>query len=150
MKTLEFSILVNAPVEKVWEVMLADRTYRIWTEPFMPGSHFDGSWDEGSKIKFLAADKDGKLGGMVSRIKENTKHEKVVIEHLGMVKNGVEDTTSDEVNSWKGALEKYFFKEKDGKTEVKVEVDTDEAFGDEFQKMWLKALQKLKEIAESA
>lgn len=54
MPKLHFSILINTPREKVWEVMFDDKTYREWTSVFMPGSHFVGSWEKGSSIKFLA------------------------------------------------------------------------------------------------
>lgn len=148
MEKLHFKIEIDAPKEKVWNVMLEDKTYRIWTEAFAPGSHYEGSWDKGSKIFFLAPDENGKPRGMVSRIKENRKYEFISIEHLGMVNDGKEDTTSDEVKNWAGALENYTFKEKNGKTEVVVEMDSNENYSEMFNDMWPKALKKLKELAE--
>lgn len=150
MNNLHFSIVINAPKAKVWKTMLEDTTYRIWTEAFSPGSHYVGDWSQGSKILFLGPDPNtGKTGGMVSRIKENRLHEFISIEHLGMVQDGQEDTTSEAVKAWAGALENYTFKEQDGKTEVFVEMTkiVDE-FKDMFEGMWPKALQKLKELAE--
>lgn len=149
MEKLNFSIIINAPKEKVYNTMLQDKTYRIWTEVFAPGSHYVGDWSAGSKILFLGPDKDGKLGGMVSRIKENRKNEFVSIEHLGVVADGVEDITSDAVKAWAGSLENYTFKEIDGKTEVLVELDIADEYKDIFNEMWVKALQKLKEVSES-
>ena len=49
---------------------------------------------------------------------------------------------------WAPAFENYTFKEKDGATEVLVDIDIDEKEAETFNKMWLVALQKLKEIAE--
>lgn len=114
MQKVYFSIIINAPKEKVWDTMLEDKTYRIWTEAFMPGSHYVGDWSNGSKILFLAPDKEGKMGGMVSRIKENRKYDFVSIEHLGVVSDGKEDTTSAEIQIWAGGLENYTLKEKNG------------------------------------
>jgi hypothetical protein len=148
MQKLKFSIEINAPKEKVWNTMLDDKTYRIWTEAFMPGSHYIGDWNRGSKILFLAQDKEGKLGGMVSRIKENRKYDFISIEHLGVVSDGKEDITSDAVKPWAGSLENYSFKEKDGKTEVLVEMDITEEYKDMFTDMWPRALQMLKKISE--
>ncbi|TVP98486.1 MAG: hypothetical protein EA359_18295 [Balneolaceae bacterium] len=54
METLHFSITINAPKETVWHIMLGENTYREWTDVFMPGSHFVGNWNEGSKIHFLS------------------------------------------------------------------------------------------------
>ncbi len=148
MKKLNFSIVINAPKEKVWHSMLDDKTYRIWTEPFSPGSYYKGDWNKGSKILFLGPSEKGEMG-MVSRIKENKLHEFISIEHLGMVQDGKEDTTSDAVKSWAGAFENYTFKEKNNKTEVAVDIDVNDEYKDMFNDMWPKALQKLKEIAES-
>ena len=150
MTKLHFSITINAPKAKVWNTMLDDKTYRVWTEAFTPGSHYVGDWRKGSKILFLGPDpKTGQLGGMVSRIKENRLHEYISIEHLGVVQDGKEDTTSDAVKPWAGAHENYTFKEKDGKTEVLVDMDSSGGeFEEMFKDMWPKALQKLKELAE--
>ena len=71
MQKLKFSIEINATKEKVWNTMLEDKTYRIWTEVFSKGSHFIGDWSKGSKILFLGPNENGEMGGMVSRIKEN-------------------------------------------------------------------------------
>ncbi len=148
MKKLHFSIDIDAPKEKVWNTMLGEDTYRKWTEVFAFGSHYKGNWEQGSKILFLAPDESGEMGGMVSRIKDNRKYEFISIEHLGIIENGKEDTSSEAVEEWAGALENYTFKEQNGKTEVMVEMDTDEEYGEMFQDMWPKALQKLKELSE--
>ncbi|HEX9252250.1 MAG TPA: SRPBCC domain-containing protein [Ignavibacteriaceae bacterium] len=148
MQKLKFSIEINAPKEKVWDTMLDDKTYRQWTEPFSPGCYYEGDWNKGSKILFLATDQEGKIGGMVSRIKDNIKHEYISIEHLGMVQDGVEDTTSDAVKPWAGLLENYAFKSDGSRTELLVHINVNDDFKDMFDDMWPKALRKLKELAE--
>ncbi len=150
MHKLNFSIVIHAPKEKVWNTMLDDATYRVWTEAFAPGSHYVGDWSKGSKILFLGPDQNtGKMGGMVSRIKENRRHEYISIEHLGMVQDGKEDTTSEAVQAWVGVHENYTFKEKGNKTEVLVDMDSAGGdFEEMFKDVWPKALQKLKELSE--
>ena len=111
MEKLHFKIDINSPKENVWNTMLDDKTYRAWTEAFAPGSYYKGDWNKDSKILFLAPGEKGEMG-MVSRIKENRKYEFISIEHLGVVNEGKEDTTSDEVKGWAGALENYTFKKK--------------------------------------
>jgi len=145
MQKIHFSIKINAPVEKVWNTMFADETYRQWAAAFEPGSQFKGSWEEGSEIQFVGA--DGNMG-MYSRIAENRKHEFVSIEHLGIVKDGVVDTTSEEATKWAPAFENYTFKEVDGGTEVSVDQDMQEEYKEMFEAMWPKALQTLKELSE--
>ncbi|MFM2357677.1 MAG: hypothetical protein RJA61_414 [Candidatus Parcubacteria bacterium] len=149
MQKIHFSIFIKAPVEKVWNTMLQDKTYREWTTAFNPGSYYKGNWEKGSKILFLGPHPEtGLEGGMVSRIKENKPYEFISIEHLGFIQNGVEDTTSEIIKEWAGAHENYTFIKKDGGTEVQVELDVADSMKDEFQGMWPKALKKLKEITE--
>ncbi len=148
MQKLHFSIEISAPKVKVWHTMLDDEPYREWTTAFSEGSYYKGSWEKGSKILFLGPDPTtGKEGGMVSRIAENIPYECISIEHLGMVADGLEDTTSEAVKKWLPAFENYTFTEKDGKTEVSVDIDTVEEYAQMFEDTWPKALQKLKEIA---
>ena len=152
MQKIHFSILIQADKEKVWNVMLDDATYREWTVDFHPGSYYKGDWSEGSKMLFLGPDEaSGKEGGMVSRIKENRKYEFISIEHIGMIIDGVEDTTSEMVKKWTPSFENYTFIEKDGGTEVNVDMEVaNDDFKDMFEGMWPKALLKLKEIVERA
>ncbi len=142
MQKTQSSIKINAPAKKVWDTMLQDETYRIWTEAFAPGCYFEGSWDKGSKIKFLAKDSEtGKSGGMTSEIEENRPYEFISIKHLGVIADGIEDTTSEDVQKWAGAHENYTLKEVDGVTEVIVDIDIAEEMVDIFNEMWPKALE---------
>lgn len=147
MRTLRFSIVIAAPKSIVWDTMLDDATYRVWTAEFMPGSYFVGDWTEGSSIRFLASGETGE-SGMVSRIRTNRRHEYLSIEHLGLVVDGKEDTTSEAAKAWVGAREAYAFRDVDGGTEVLVETDTDDNHQEMFQDIWPRALQRLKELAE--
>jgi uncharacterized protein YndB with AHSA1/START domain len=152
MEKLHFSIVINAPKEKVWKTMLGKDTYGIWTEVFTPGSHYIGDWGKGSKIHFLAPDEQGKMSGTIFQVKENRQYEFVSIENIGMVQDGVEDISSKEATVYAGALENYTFKEIDDTTEVLVDLspvmDIPADYKEMYQDMWHKALQKLKELAE--
>lgn len=145
METLHFSTYIHASREKVWDTMLNKDTYGKWVKAFEPGSRYEGSWEEGSEIQFLAADSHM---GMVSRIKESRKSEFVSIEHLGMVKDGVVDTTSDEAKKWAHSFENYTLKEVDGGTELSVSLDVMPEYKSMFEQSWPEALTLLKELAE--
>jgi hypothetical protein len=150
MEKLRKTVLINADRAKVWDVMLSDDTYRQWTSAFNPGSYFKGDWSQGSKILFLGPNPDGSgEGGMVSRIRENRPQEFISIEHLGILRNGVEDTESEEAKKWAPAYENYTFAEKNGGTELTIEMDIDAKERETFEKMWTDALARLKELAES-
>jgi hypothetical protein len=145
MEQLQFVKTINAPKEKVWSTLWDDSTYRKWTSAFSPTSYAESDWKEGSKILFL----DGSGSGMVSRIEANKQNEFMSFKHLGEVKNGVEDTESDAVKSWAGALENYTLKEVDGKTELVVDIGVYEAYKDMFMKMFPNALEQVKILSEN-
>lgn len=149
MQKIHTSTVINAPREKVWHAMLDEEPYREWTSAFNEGSRYEGSWDEGSKILFLGPNPEtGEEGGMVSRIAVNRPYEYISIEHLGIVSNGVEDTTSEEAKKWAPAFENYTFNEKDGGTELLIEMDVADEEAETLKRMWTAALVRLKEIAE--
>jgi len=154
MEKLHFSIVIDAPKEKVWEVMFREETYPLWTDVFMPGSHAVGDWSKGSKILFLAPDESGKMSGTVFRVKENKPYEFVSIENIGMVKDEKEDITSKEATVYAGALENYTFKDINGETEVLVDLspimELPDDYKEIYQDMWHKALKKLKELVEKS
>lgn len=148
---ITFNIEIHASKEKVWDVMLADQTYREWTTDFQPGSYYEGSWDEGSDIRFLAPGKDGLPSGMISKIVRNIPNEYISIEHLGQVIDGKDDTESDDAKQWVGAHENYLLKETDGVTELTIELEggnVSQEMSDMLEAAWPAALEKLKHIAE--
>ena len=147
MKTLHFSIQINTPQKKAWEVMLSDRSYREWAAIFMPGSHFVGNWTKNSKMQFLAPNENGTMGGMTSEVADIIPYELVSIKHIGLVTDGMEDTTSSEAKKWVG-FEKYRFIDAEGKTELMIEVDTTNDFVSYMKDVWPKALKTLKELVE--
>lgn len=148
MNTINFSIFINAPKEKVWKTMLEDATYREWTKPFSEICYYKGDWNEGSKILFLGTDKEGKNeGGMVSRIAKNTPFEYVSIQHLGIIENGIEKL-------WEGgqreSFENYSFTEKDGGTQLDVELkNLPSEYSEMMSDTWPKSLDALKALAET-
>ena len=148
MQVIQFSILIKADRKKVWNAMLGDKTYREWTRAFYEGSYYEGSWKKGSEIRFLAKNDKGQLEGMFSRIKENIPHEFISIEHVGIISDGIVDTTSDEVKKWAFSFENYTLTDKGGETEVGIELQVDENYKKMFEEMWPKALKLLKEICE--
>jgi len=147
-EVLHFEILINADAGTVYRAMLEDKNWREWTALFNPASHFRGSWEKGSRILFIGTDNAGKIGGMISRIRENIPEQFVSIEHLGVLQGDKEITTGPEVEGWAGALENYTFTEDNGKTLLSVDADANYEFMSFFNETWPRALDKLKEICE--
>lgn len=151
MKKVQYKVDINAPVSKVYDVMLGLKdksTYEEWTALFNPTSSYEGSWEKGSKIYLVGIDDKGERGGMVSRIADNIPNQFVSIEHYGMLKGDQEITEGPEVEQWANSQENYTFEEVDGTTKLTVELDTAEDFEAYMNKTYPNALNKLKEICE--
>ncbi len=144
MQKQQFRTNINAPREKVWEILWGTETYPQWTAAFSEGSQAQTDWKKGSKVLFH----DGSGSGMIARIEENITNEYMSIEHLGELVNGVEDMESDRVKQWAGAHENYTLKDVNGNTELIIDMDITEEYAKMFEEMWPKALAKVKEIAE--
>lgn len=144
MKRKEFKTTIDAPKEKIWQVLWNDHTYPKWTAPFAEGSRAETDWKEGSQVRFLGPDNCG----MISRIKKSDPFDFMSIEHQGVVMNGEEDFKGEEAEKWKGALENYRLRVIDGKTELNIETDIAEEYLESFGKAWPEALQKVKELSE--
>ncbi len=156
MEKLQFKISINAPVARVYDIMLgisSKSTYEQWTYLFNPTSTYEGSWSKGSKILFIGIDENGEKGGMVSRIAEIIPNRFVSIQHYGLFKADKEITEGPEVEKWANGFENYSFEETSGPdsyqgTTLTVDLDTNEDFLDYMNESYPNALAKLKELCE--
>lgn len=144
-RRIHFSILIHAPVATVWHAMLDPEPYEHWTAAFTPGSRYEGSWEQGQRIRFLAPSGDG----MLAEIAENRPQEYLSIRHLGHILQGVEDTDSDAVRAWAPAFENYTFRPVPDGTELLIEQDVTEEFERYLLDAWPRALERLKKLCES-
>lgn len=145
MERLHFSVDINASKEKVWDTLWAKGKYEAWTAVFSEGSTVETDWKEGSKVLFT----DGKGSGMVSKISANKPNEYMSFTHLGEMKDGVEDTTSEKVKQWQGCTESYTLTESNGGTKLEVDMDITADFKDYFENTWPKAIETIKTLAEA-
>jgi uncharacterized protein YndB with AHSA1/START domain len=145
MQKISFSTSIEAPREVVWKALWDEASYSKWTSAFAEGSYaVTDNWKQGSKVLFLSPDGCG----MVSMVAENRPNEYMSFEHLGEVKDGVEDTTSEKVAAWKGGHENYTLREDGEATILDVEMDITEEHRAYFFQTWPKALEAVKSLAE--
>ncbi|NKX53906.1 SRPBCC family protein [Arthrobacter mobilis] len=150
MEKLRYTVRVNAPAHTVWTTMLDPSSYREWTRAFLDGSYYEGSWEQGSEIRFLGPNEDGSEDGMIATVVENRPDEFVCVEYRGQIEGGLEDTSSEAARKLAGAREAYTFRESGGVTTVEVELDSQDEYAAMLDEAWPKALARLKELAEAA
>jgi uncharacterized protein YndB with AHSA1/START domain len=143
MEKLNFTSKIQAPADKVWHVLWNDDTYRKWTGAFAEGSYAVSDWKEGSRVKFLT----DKGHGMYSLIEKSVPGQYISFKHLGEIKNGVEQPL-DLSKHWSGAMENYTLNERNGETELTVDIDILESDAAYFKEKFPEALAKVKKLAE--
>jgi uncharacterized protein YndB with AHSA1/START domain len=145
MNKLAFSTEINAPANKVWQVLWNDSTYRKWTSVFQEGSYAVSDWKQGSRIQFLSSKGDG----MFSEIAELKPNEYMAFRHLGIVKDFKEQPPTAETESWKDAIETYSLKGNNDHTILEVNLNSVGEYEDYFNKTFPGALKIVKELAEN-
>lgn len=144
MQKLTFSELINAKPAQVWHALWDDANYRNWTTAFHEGSYAESDWNEGSDIRFLGPGG----GGMFSRIAEKKDNERMSFEHLGVVKDFVNQPPTEETKKWTGGRETYVLKAVDGQTQLDIDLDAPDDFAEYFKESFKKAIATIKQIAE--
>ena len=146
MQKLEFSININADRQKVWDTMLHPTTYKKWVSVSWPGAYYEGNWKQGEDIRFISPG----AGGTLAHLDDQQPYKHILARHIAVINSdGSEDRTSELAKGWIGTTEAYTFTEKNGKTEVKVEIETTPEWESMFSEGWPDALAKLKEICEN-
>lgn len=146
LQKINFEITIQAPKETVWSVLWGDTSYREWTKVFSEGSHAVSNWQEGSNVLFL----DGNGSGMFSQIYKCILNEFMGFEHLGIVKDAIEQPLDEKTKVWSGAKEDYSLTEKKGVTHLEVSMDSDKEFENYFKKTFPKALEIVKQLSEKS
>lgn len=139
MKTITFTTEIQAPIEKVWDALWNEETYKKWTKHFVPGSHYVSDWQINGRTLFLGPDGNG----MVSTITKLDKPKEVTFLHQGEIWDGIEKESIAD-----GAYEKYVLVESDGSTTLTVSVDVDDQYEAHMDEGFSKGLEELKRIAE--
>lgn len=146
MKRLQFDIHIAAPRSQVAAAMLAPASFTEWTSAFGENSRYEGSWEPGSRIRFLGAEGEG----MVAEIAEHQPARFLSIRHLGLFHQGQEDTQSEAVRDWAPCHEDYHWTDApDGGTQLSVRMDCVPAWEAFMTERWPLALARLKSLCES-
>ena len=145
MVTLNFSVNISAPAEKVWKSLWEPENYKKWTAAFNPGSYYKAEkFAEGERIHFLC---DG--NGMYSQIQRLIPDKYLAFQHIGNITNYEEQPVDKETSAWTGAIETYTLTEIENGTALRVALDTDGEYEEFMNRVFAQALELVKEIAEN-
>jgi uncharacterized protein YndB with AHSA1/START domain len=145
-ETLTYETTIQATPSAVWHALWSLDNYSKWTAPFTEGSKAEtDDWKEGTKVLFT----DGKGSGMVSTVAVNKPNAFMSFKHIGMVKDGVEDTESEEVKKWAPSTENYTLAEAGTATTLRVDLQVMAEWKAYMEEKWPLALDVLKKLAEA-
>jgi uncharacterized protein YndB with AHSA1/START domain len=136
-----YNIFIKSTPENLWHKMLDSESYKYWTQEFEPTSCYSGKLELGEEIQFLSIDGSG----MLVKVAKYEKYIIIGFEIIGFVDNGNKILNQEIPNG----VEEYYFEPAENGTELKIIVDTTPDYDEDMNKMWPKALLKLKELAES-
>lgn len=143
MMTIKKSILIPAPKENVWSVLLEEPYNREWYAVSGKPAPPQTNWGQGHKVVFA----DGSKNGVTGKVAAKTPFEILSIVYDGVLVNGVEDRESEQAARIKGAEETFSLQEVGGHTLLTIVSDHDEENFDTMSQAWDSALQRISELA---
>ena len=139
MKLLEYTIQINATPEKVWEVLFTQDNYKTWASAMNEGTYFEGTWEEGTIMKFL----DPKNNGMYNLVEKNIPNKQLSMKHLGWILEG-ELSPQD----WEDSTLDYILEPNENGTLLIGKVNSLDEFVDFFNSKYPKNFENIKNLAE--
>lgn len=144
MQKLSYTIFINAPASRVWEVLWHDDTYRQWTCVFQEGSYAVSDWNEESDVHFLTP----KGAGMFAKIEKMIPNKFMSIRHMGEIKDFIPQPVLVDAGDWGESYENYSLEEENNVTILTAELESREEHIQYFNDVFPEALKKVKEISE--
>lgn len=137
------TLKIKAPQENVWDILLTPEMFAKWSDVFSPGSHMKGEWKKGGVVTYL----DNTGMGLKAKVVDLQPHNRASVEYIHILKDFKEDPSQEE--GWVGCRETYLLTGDNGMTNLMIESEVPtQKYYEEFNKMWDKALIKIKELAE--
>lgn len=96
MNELQFSIVINASKQKVWDTLWSDETFRQWAGIIDPGTFMKGTLKKGNQIEFISTENGY---GVTSLVEEIIEGEYLLLRHSNDTK---ESRQKDRENNGQG------------------------------------------------
>lgn len=143
MKQLTFSVQIAATNDDVWKTLWNNSTFRQWAGIIDPGTYMVGELSEGAKVQFISSENGY---GVTSKVEKLDVGNYLLLRHQRDTQDRGEKEREDE---WTGGTESYTLREADGITTLTASFDVPDDLESIFMDSYPKALQKVKELAET-
>lgn len=140
MKLLEYKIQINARPDRVWEVLFTQDADRNWPSAVNEGTYFEGTWEEGSVMRFL----DAENNGMYNLVEENIPNQTLKMKHLGWIYDGELSP-----QNWEDSTVTYILEPNEKGTLLIAKVNSMDEFVDFFNSNYPPNFEKIKKLSES-
>ena len=142
MNTMQFSIEINAPKQKVWDTLWQDKTFRDWAGIIDPGTYMVGDLKEGNEVQYMSAENGY---GVTSLVDKLIPGEYLLLKHSA----DTQDSGARERDKqWTGGQESYNLSEDGRVTRLTVSLDVPTELEEYFSNTYPKAMQRIKELSE--
>ncbi len=141
---------IRATRARIWGVITGPDCFRDWCSVFNEGTYYEGDWSPGSTLRFLGPDPKGGTGGMISRVAEHNPGEFIRFEHIGVISQGIELDSGPIYEEWIPTFEEYRLEGGPESFTLTIRQELPEKYADHFAKTWPKALDRIREMAESS
>ena len=142
MKPMQFSILIDATKERVWDTLWQDETLRDWASIIDPETYMVGDLKEGDEVQFISS---ASGYGVTSLVEKVVAGDFLLLRHRADTQ---EDGKRERQKEWTGGEESYSLAENDGTTTLTVVFDVPTELEEEFKVNYPKALERVKLLAE--
>lgn len=150
MKTIQSTIQIQAPAEKVWQVLWNTSTNRQWARAFGEGMYYSSDWEEGGKVTLSNEEGTGGFGVIEKKIPNQLLRirEKGWIENWKALPIDYSVPVNGKNLKWEAGIGEYRLTENDGETELQVEIELGDDWAMILAPVFPAALKLIKEIAE--
>ncbi|MDQ5972071.1 MAG: hypothetical protein QG553_230 [Patescibacteria group bacterium] len=142
MKELHFTTQIKAAKQKVWDTLWQDATLRDWAGMIDPGTYMVGELKEGNEVQFIS----GNGYGVTSLVEKLVTGEFLQLRHSADTQDKGKQERAKE---WTGGAESYTLTEQTGSTTLTVAFDVPPEQEDYFTANYPKAMERIKELAET-
>ena len=138
---LEFSIIINASQDHVWDILWSDNTFRQWANIIDEGTYMKGELKEGGEVEFIS----GNGLGVTSIVEKLVSGEFLLLRHSSDTQDKGKRARE---NQWTGGTESYMLKHVDSITTLTALIDVPLELEDYFKETYPKAFERVKILAE--